>query len=356
MSWFLPLFLLYSLFGSPHAAKRHVQREVPKVHVISHRSCSNNPKDVCNKKYYDELMSFSNTVSRVPCFTEHHMFQGLPQVITSNPKWSRHISKSTRGRGFWFWKPALINLLLEQGKIKDGDVAVWHDPDETAYFGFYGHEDWSNLVTKSTWDVFLKPEGACERHWTKGDIFRKFNVSWGDAQYGTTMQVHALLAVFKINQKTRAFLKHWENLMSDFHLVSDEPSHGPNAPGFLENRHDQSILSMLAKANDGVDRDDGANGIHQGCSENGSAKVKDIMPKLHPVFGVPGLNIKISDIALEMRNIRATQGSPTKASTALHESSSTSKPIRKFYVNEKYFDLDETKSVGELGEIYGLKK
>lgn len=365
MSWFLPLFLLHSLFGPPQAAKIGEQLVVPKVHLISHRSCSDNPKDVCNKKYYEQLKAFSYTVSRrAPRFTEHHLFQGLPEVITSNPKWSRHISNFTRGRGYWFWKSALINLLLEQGKIKDGDVAVWHDPDEPAYFlnTFYDPADWSNLLTKGEWDIFLKPEGACERHWTKGDIFRKFNVSWGDAQYGTTMQVHALLAIFKINQKTRAFLKHWENLMSDFHLVSDEPSRTDNAPGWLENRHDQSMLSMLAKANNGVDRDEAANGIYQGCSENSSNKVKDIMPKLHPVYGVPGLEIKINDIFTEMKYIRGKQGSLTNASAAptgtssLHESSSASKPIRKFYVNEKDFDLDDMNSVGRLGEMYGSKK
>merc|ERR1712066_867460 len=38
------------------------------------------------------------------------------------------------------------------------------------------------------------------------------------------------------------------DLAADFHLISDEPSVFPNYPGWQDNRHDQSLFSMLVKA------------------------------------------------------------------------------------------------------------
>ena len=53
-----------------------------------------------------------------------------------------------------------------------------------------------------------------------------------DAHYGTTMQPHANHFVIRVNNRSRAFLAHYETLAADFHLISDEPSKAPNSSCF----------------------------------------------------------------------------------------------------------------------------
>lgn len=66
----------------------------------------------------------SDLISQNPMLQQHHFFQALPKPIYDNPKWSEHIHSET-GRGYWFWKPALINHLLHTNEIIDGDTVVW---------------------------------------------------------------------------------------------------------------------------------------------------------------------------------------------------------------------------------------
>jgi hypothetical protein len=43
-------------------------------------------------------------------------------------------------------------------------------------------------------------------------------------------------------------IQEWALLIENYHLVSDEPSLHQNQETFSDNRHDQSLLSMLLKA------------------------------------------------------------------------------------------------------------
>ena len=52
------------------------------------------------------------------------------------------------------------------------------------------------------------------------------------------------------NEKTYNFIKLWNNIMTNYHLIDDTPSKSPNFKEFKEHRHDQSILSLLLKLYD----------------------------------------------------------------------------------------------------------
>jgi hypothetical protein len=57
-------------------------------------------------------------------------------------------------------------------------------------------------------------------------------------------------AAWMLMEKTPAIVHLIEDYLkgvSDFHFVSDEESNLENIPAFLENRHDQSILSLILK-------------------------------------------------------------------------------------------------------------
>ena len=85
-----------------------------------------------------------------------------------------------------------------------------------------------------------------EQCWTKGDIFAKFRVS-ANSQYANCRQVMATYFILKVSSRTRAFVKLWIDLVADLQLLTDQKSVAKNLNCFRENRHDQSLFSMLVK-------------------------------------------------------------------------------------------------------------
>lgn len=246
------------------------QHKPARAILISHRSCSQDPQAACNHHLFQQLNSLSDEAEAYP-FVEHFLYQGLPSDILNDPKWEKHL-EADKGRGYWFWKAALTNRLLKRGGISDGDIVVWIDAD-TGPGRLGSKPDWVEVLGGNFQEDFLvKDQTWIERDWTKGDIFKEFNVSVGSRQYGTSRQAHAQFWLLRVNEKTRELLSKWEKLVLNFHLVSDEKSVAPNGPHFRANRHDQSLLSMLLKASM----------IH--------LVGKNYQQQLHPEFGVRGLN------------------------------------------------------------------
>ncbi|CAE8611294.1 unnamed protein product [Polarella glacialis] len=225
-----------------------------------------------------------------PEITQVHVYTKLPEEIMSDARWATHVKPKVRGRGYWFWKSALANLLIAKNVIRLGDDLLYVDTDS---IGMMKHILKISKSDKS--DVIIASQSHCEHVWTKGDIFEQFGTTWDDPHYGLSQQPKAQAYMMRINERTLKLLRLWEDLMTDFHLVSDEPSRNAslNGPWFAkkENRHDQSILSMLIKAS-----------IPKSgrCGEPDFPKAERLTNdedesrgwKLHPKYGVEGLKVR----------------------------------------------------------------
>jgi len=270
-----------------------------KSHVwfYSHRSCSQDSFDSCNAHFKQQMRDVMEA-ARQSGIEPNHTFthSALPDYLMNNPKWKAHVEPGVRGRGFWFWKPALANHLLAQTEtgIKDGDILIYVDGDGSGKV-----EQLAALSGKDSgsWDIVANQQGYCEYQFTKGDIFETFGVKPQDPHYGKTQQYRGDNFAMRINKNTRKFLRMWEELVQDLHLVSDEPSISRNADSFRCNRHDQSMYSMLLKASL----------EHNGACKTGETIQSEIeeltiLPtkmdslvkwKTHEKFGISGLRVMI---------------------------------------------------------------
>jgi len=230
-------------------------------------------------QFYEELTNLAQEAQHIPDLKQH-LFKILPNEILENPKWVKHITPHMRGRGYWFWKAAIPNLLIKNGTISDGDVIVWLDADAWGNLPDFYRAAYKGLVAEDN-DFVTVRGGFCERDFTKGDIFHRFGVTSDHPHYGWGEQVWASRWAVKVNERIRKLFQMWEDLMVDFHLVSDEPSVIPNAPGFSDNRHDQSFLGMLIKA---------STPKHGHCH---SQKLPPFKWERHKEFGIDGLKVKI---------------------------------------------------------------
>ncbi|MDE6886391.1 MAG: hypothetical protein K2P17_05090 [Helicobacteraceae bacterium] len=88
-----------------------------------------------------------------------------------------------------------------------------------------------------------------EKTWSKADIFAHFNVL-GNKDIMDSPQIASGFIFMKKTPKTIKIMQEWRNIFYNyFNLVDDSTSKIPNDKNFMENRHDQSIWSVLNKIN-----------------------------------------------------------------------------------------------------------
>ena len=66
--------------------------------------------------------------------------------------------------------------------------------------------------------------------------------------YWSATQLTAAHALFKNTARSRSFVDEWLNHCATERILTDQPNAlgRANLPGFIEHRHDQSVLSLLA--------------------------------------------------------------------------------------------------------------
>ena len=167
-----------------------------------------------------------------------------------------------RGYGYWFWKPFYLSKIMKE--INDGDIIHYMDIgchiNKTASNRFYeyldiiiDHNKWllafqyhtNNIKHKSN-IVFPNRE---EFKYTKSDLFHYFKCV-DEKKMTHTPQFWAGSFFIKKDTNSAIFLKNWNKFFEEkFYLIDDTPSNEKNFLGFIENRHDQSIFSLLCKKN-----------------------------------------------------------------------------------------------------------
>ena len=150
-----------------------------------------------------------------------------------------------RGCGYWLWKPAIIYSTLLT--LDDGDVLVYCDAGDILS---PSARQWKLFFAKlQSVDLICKRISACNLHRCRKELLEKFGVSCGIG--GRLCYQYEMNAVImKRTSFVLSLIKEW----LDFMLVHPDLVRdilGPaefaeQLPTFLENRHDQSVFSLLA--------------------------------------------------------------------------------------------------------------
>lgn len=157
--------------------------------------------------------------------------------------------KQRRLGGYAIWKPYIIlKKLLE---IEEGDILCYND---SKYMWFKDVRQFENdiLVNQNIGVYYNKPNDTIvylEKHWTKIDAYVLMNVSENILNaVKETPQVWSGLILFRKNFETIRFVSEWLTYVQDQRISSDMSSiFSKELPGFKENRHDQTVLSILCK-------------------------------------------------------------------------------------------------------------
>ena len=174
-------------------------------------------------------------------FDENYLQKNHPDF------WHRHashIQSNARGFGYWIWKSYVVNQVMN--KVPENDIIMWMDIG--CQFNFSA---WDRL--KYYHDAALQNEIVCfdvgmpESDWTKADTANI--IVNNEPQYMNSGQLISTVVFWKNDDANKKLVNDWYDISQahGYKYATDVASVIPNAPGFREHRHDQSILSLLIK-------------------------------------------------------------------------------------------------------------
>ena len=163
-------------------------------------------------------------------------------------KKNKAILDQPRGAGYWLWKPYIIKNAL--ANVDFGDYVLYADSG-----AFYIHDmrPLINAMENAQTDVmpFLTPQCYIpllyEKLWSKRDAFILMDCD--DEKYANTIQCMATFILLKKSFYSVSLIDDWLKYAQDPRIITDMPNQlgKENYDGFKENRHDQTIWSLLTK-------------------------------------------------------------------------------------------------------------
>lgn len=199
-----------------------------------------------------QIDSYMQQVNASQLFTTTTSYDRFPEYILDNPTWKEHLQfiknpklPQSRGAGWWFWKACVIRYHLE-------NVA---QPDEFVYYSDVDRPvaSWTaNLMTammQTNHDLSLEQVPFKEWAFTKADTYYYFCGQLLTAKQDNTGIYNANWILIRNTPAARQFVNYWVESAQRYHLIEGSMLHDklPNAPHFLDHRHDQSLLSNLLK-------------------------------------------------------------------------------------------------------------
>lgn len=161
----------------------------------------------------------------------------------------RTLLDASRGSGYWVWKPFIIKETLKEMAV--GDVLIYADA------GIDIVADLAPLfeISRRGQDILLFAghyddcgPNLCG-HWTKRDCFVFMDCD--EPRYHGGQLLDASFMLFTKSERAIAFVREWFLYCAQSQVLTDAANVCglPDTPGFVEHRHDQSILSLLAIRN-----------------------------------------------------------------------------------------------------------
>jgi hypothetical protein len=155
----------------------------------------------------------------------------------------KYLERPYKLNGFVF-KPYLTLRTLEE--LNEGDILIYYDS------GDGGHRFDTSVkplvdMCVANGGTLIQQWGESNQKWTKRDCF--FFMGLDDPEFHNATAMQATWFVFEKNAFTMEFVREYLRYTLDERIASyqnDRVCGLPDLPGFVENRGDQSVLSLLA--------------------------------------------------------------------------------------------------------------
>lgn len=162
----------------------------------------------------------------------------------------KNVLEQKRGGGYWIWKYDII--LQKLNEINDNDILVYIDCgctiNKDGKDKFY---EYINMLNESPYGIISFQTDNIERIWTTKELFKFLDIDLESDIAKSGQYVGGILIMKKSEHLLNILNKCIEIIDKDNNLITD--LYNTNQEHyFKENRHDQSILSLVRKKNNSI--------------------------------------------------------------------------------------------------------
>ncbi len=163
-------------------------------------------------------------------------------IDTEFRKKNASILSQDRGNGFWLWKPYIIKKTLDS--LQQNDYLIYLD---SGAFYMNNVQYLIKVMEKEKQDIMAFELPFKERHYSKRDVF--ICMGCDEPRYTDTNQRMATMIIIKKTNRAQCFTNEWLQFAQMEDIITDAKNHMGkyNYNGFVDNRHDQSVFSILSK-------------------------------------------------------------------------------------------------------------
>lgn len=206
-----------------------------------------------DNKYKKSLKRIENEAINTCWFDDIEIYN--PYKLTNEFKNKfGEILNQKRGGGYWIWKYDILNQKMK--KINNGDILVYIDAgckiNKLGKKRFFEYIDALNNSNKGIISFKMK---YIERNWTTKEIFEYFNINL-ESELAKTGQYVGGILLIKKNENSEKILDEYKKVLECNKLLFTDFYNKNQNIFFKDNRHDQSILSIIRKINGSIVIDD----------------------------------------------------------------------------------------------------
>lgn len=158
----------------------------------------------------------------------------------------KDILEKPRGGGYWIWKFDIIKQQLI--KATNNDILIYIDAGCSINTnGKTRFNEYIELLNNSNESIISFQMPHIEKKYTNKQLFHQFNMNVHDIN-GNSGQIMATVLIMKNTEKMMKIIDECISVLrSDHLLVTDHYNKINQCDEFKDNRHDQSILSLVRK-------------------------------------------------------------------------------------------------------------
>ena len=230
---FFSAFLTFVIVGKFKSNDNYIYfNRKPKIVAISYS----------NELYQRQLELNKKSAIEVGEVDEHYSY-GPDDIDPVFREKNKDILSRKRGNGYWLWKAYFINKTIIE-KLKYGDYLIYTD---AAILFMNSSHLLINFLKDHKASMWMNKMKFIEKLYTKRDAFILMNVD--TPYYYDTRQYMAGIQIYRKTKYTIKFIQEWLHYCQDARIITDDPNTmgKENYGGFRDNRHDQTVLSLLIK-------------------------------------------------------------------------------------------------------------
>jgi hypothetical protein len=157
----------------------------------------------------------------------------------------KNILNKRRGGGYWIWKSHIIKKKLSE--INENDILIYLDAGcSINKKGKKRFDEYINILNNSDKGIISFYMGHIEKYWTTKEIFNYFNVH-NDNKIINTGQIIGGIRIMKKNKNLIHLINLESKTLYDNPLLFTDHYNKNQNSYFKDNRHEQSVFSVIRK-------------------------------------------------------------------------------------------------------------